>query len=419
MLYCQAEVFSPEPVARNAPVVDVGAATQTDRRQRAMRRVLYVNASGDTLGGAERCLLDVVTRIGEFGWRAHVALPFHGELEKELTRAHVPTYVTELGVLRSRQELRSPKLVWRLFCTLPAAFALAQHIRRAGIDLVHSNSSAVLAGALAARLTGRPHVWHVREILRGPSWRILRRAVLRFSTRIVCISSAVARNVTAGSADACRKVAIIHDGVDVDFLSPGVDAAGRRERCRVAMIARVNPWKGHELFLRAARLALFAEPTTEFFAVGGHIPVYDGLRRRLEALSLELAIDEALTRTGHLDRRALKEFLSDVDVLVLPSTMPEPGGLVVLEGMAMARAVIATAHGGPLDLIDDGIDGVLVAPNDPAGLAEAIVELVRDPDLRMSLGRRARAKVEASFSLPSHVAALAATYDELLGPSRA
>jgi glycosyltransferase involved in cell wall biosynthesis len=103
------------------------------------------------------------------------------------------------------------------------------------------------------------------------------------------------------------------------------------------------------------------------------------------------------------------------DVFVLASRQPEPFGLVVLEAMATGRPVIATAHGGPLDIIHDGRDGELVPPGDAAAMAKAILAFVADPDRRARVGALARARVSESFTAEQYVAGIDAVYREVLG----
>ena len=106
--------------------------------------------------------------------------------------------------------------------------------------------------------------------------------------------------------------------------------------------------------------------------------------------------------------------MAALDILVLPSTSPEPFGLVVLEAMASGKPVVATAHGGPLEIITDGACGRLVPPGDPAALAVAIEQLVGDPGLRTRWGVAARERAVAHFGFGPHVAAFEALYVGLL-----
>lgn len=378
----------------------------------ANKTILYVSSSGDLMGGAERCLVDLATGIEQYGWRPLVVVPFHGALADTLVTAGVPVQVSELGVFRSRREMRSPTLLIRLASMIPAIVRLAALIRRARVTIVHSNTSVVLAGAVAARLTGRPHIWHVREILSGPTWRFLRRIILTLSDRVVCISAAVADNVAPLGSPERARVVVIPDGIDLRHFSPATSPV-HADKCRVGMVARITPWKGHDVFLQAACIVAQRIPNAEFFLVGGHLPAYETLFARLFALRSELGLDHRVRFIDHVDRHAARDFLASLAVVVVPSTLPEPGGLVALEAMALGRPVVATRHGGPLDFITDGVNGRLVTPNDAPALADAIIALLQDAATRQALGVAARQTIEREYDLPRQMERLTMLYDAI------
>jgi glycosyltransferase involved in cell wall biosynthesis len=373
--------------------------------------VLFISSSGDLFGGAERCLVEVAPRILARGYAARVVVPFHGALEAALADRHVPTHTLNLGVPRSRRELRSPRLLWRMAAIPGATVRLARLMDRS-TSVVHSNTSIVIAGALAARIRRRPHVWHIREIPRGPAWRLLRPLILRLSQRVLCISAAVADNVAPVGSAARHRLTVVPDGVDVEFFRP--PAVAPTGPPRIAMVARINPWKGHAQFLEAASLLARGNPTAVFTIVGGVLPAYQPLYVDLLRMRSRLDLDTRLEFVPHLDRPALRDLLQSLAVLVLPSTSPEPGGLVALEAMACGVPVVATRQGGPLDIITDGVDGRLVPSGQPRAMASAIDDLLQDTTLRRRLGEAGRRRVETAYSLDAHVERLIQIYDDLL-----
>jgi glycosyltransferase involved in cell wall biosynthesis len=110
----------------------------------------------------------------------------------------------------------------------------------------------------------------------------------------------------------------------------------------------------------------------------------------------ELDLESAVRFTGDQDRTA--PFLAGADVVVHSSRTPEPFGLVVLEAMLAGRAVVAPAAGGPLEIVEPGVTGLLVPPGDASGLAAAILTLFRDPSLRLRMGAAGRARARGLFS---------------------
>lgn len=379
-------------------------------------RILYVNSSGD-FHGAERCLLNLTTRLERSEFRPLIVLPFRGQLFDELQRRSVDARILPLGVFRVRGELYPPRLFLRLAELLPAVTRLVEMIRHEDIALVHSNTSGVMAGAIAARISRIPHVWHVREIVTRPRifWWFMRRLIPRLSHRVICISRAVRQHLGSLHPADEGKIRVIFDGVDVNVPRSGESLTGAEgSGLTVGMIARVNPYKGHEMFIRAAHSVSQAVPSARFVVVGGHLPEYETLWRRLLQLRRDLGLDSALSFTGHQPPERIPEILASFDVFVLPTTDREGLGQVVLEAMAMARPVVATDVGGPCEVVVDGVTGYLVPPSDADRMAAAILRLLRDADLRSRMGRAGRARVEQFFSLDQHVSCIKAVYREVL-----
>lgn len=376
-------------------------------------RVMYVSSSGSMLGGAENALFDIVASDAVRDWEPIVVVPFEGELAASLRRAGAECHVVGIGVLRHRGELRSPIVVVRLLGALIGAGRLMKLIRKRDVRIVHSNTSTVIAGALAARLTRVPHVWHVREMLGGPAWSLLGRLIVRLSSRVVCISQTVASNLPdSGHKD---RVVVVPDGINVTTFSfkPHTATTGR-----VLMIARIHPHKGHELFVTAAASISASVESATFEIIGGCLPVYEPLQQHLVSLVERLGLQAKVRFSPHVERKEVGERIRSADVVVVPSTWLEPGGLVVLEAMAAGTSVVATRRGGPAEVITDGRDGLLVSHEDPADLANAVTRLLLDPALRERLVENARERVADNYTLALHIARLGDMYRSILGPTR-
>jgi glycosyltransferase involved in cell wall biosynthesis len=161
------------------------------------------------------------------------------------------------------------------------------------------------------------------------------------------------------------------------------------------VIGHLSPVKGHaDLIDAAARLA--RERRVKLFLIG------DGpLRPSLESRGASLGLGDGIVFTGV--RADVAPLLAMLDVVVVPSHT-EGMSNALLEAMAMGRAVIATAVDGNLDVVSDGVTGLLVPPRDPAALAAALVRLVDDPERARQMGRAARARIEEAFTLQAMVA---------------
>jgi len=158
----------------------------------------------------------------------------------------------------------------------------------------------------------------------------------------------------------------------------------------VACVARLEPEKDVHTLLRAMAEVISKAPEARCLVVG------DGSEAvRLKHFASDLGVSANVVFTGY--RQDVSSIVSAADVFVLPS-LAEPFGLVLVEAMALGKPVIATRVGGPLEIVEDGVTGLLVPPADPAAMAEAIRALLADPERRRAMGEAGRARFEAQFT---------------------
>jgi glycosyltransferase involved in cell wall biosynthesis len=185
------------------------------------------------------------------------------------------------------------------------------------------------------------------------------------------------------------------------------------------MVAIFAPWKGQDVFLRAAKMVIERAARTRFVLVGDDI--YDtaghgGRRTQLEQLARELGIAEAVRFTGFLDEGIAAAY-AGLDVMVHASTAPEPFGRTLIEAMAAGTAVIAANDGGVPEIIENEKHGLLTAPGNADALAAALLRLLSDRELRLRLSDQGRERVRSEFSEKAIGGKMMAVYDELLaGP---
>lgn len=352
--------------------------------------ILYVHSSADVYG-SDMILLYMVSHLDRDCYTPLVLLPTEGPLVGRLRRLGVEVLVRPLSIIR---RIYAPSFWFRFVASLyQSSRWMCDLIRERGIKLVHSNTSHVLNGALAARWAGVAHVWHVRE-MRGagsPVGRLLEWMLYTLSDRILVMSDAVRCAVFSPSRRDDPRIVVVPDGIEVSrfaFVEDGdkVRAELGIGRAPLAgVVGRIAGWKGHRLFLEAAARVHTQLPEARFLIVGDAVTSGDlRVQRELHRRVTRLGLQEAVIFTGV--REDIPQVMAALDVLVLPSLQPEPFGLVMLEAMAAGRPVIATNHGGPVEVIEDRVTGVLVPPTDPEPLAEALLMLFRDPDRARAMG---------------------------------
>jgi len=312
-------------------------------------RVLFVHGS-DEMYGSDLILLTIVRGLTDAGWKVRVVLPtdidYRGELSSQLESIGVPVDRMNLAVLR--RKYFSPGGALRLLATHFASTArLVRIIRSERIDVVHTHTINVLSGVAAARLTGKPHVWHISEIVTRPKLLIrwLTRRVSRGSTRIVAISRAVRDFVADGRESIRHSIDVIPNGMDPTPFG------GRTQRSRVraelglgdgivvGMVVRVGSWKGQEVLIDAAKIVVASNPGVRFLLVGG---VHDNQHQHFAALHARIEGSGLRDSVVVSDfRRDVADVLDAMDIFVLPSVQPEPFGMTVLEAMSARLPVIA------------------------------------------------------------------------------
>ncbi|WP_433561278.1 glycosyltransferase family 4 protein [Nocardia sp. CA-151230] len=265
--------------------------------------------------------------------------------------------------------------------------------------LVAGSTKAMLMGALAARRARVPLVWHVHDrVSRDYFGRVLA-LVIRVLGWVVARAVIANSRGTLASLYTWRRAAVVaYPGVE---FPPDNDTAAdesallREQRPReqrpagetiIAVVGRLAPWKGQDLFLRA--LADVKTLPREVFLVGGTFFDEEPYRAELEVHAT--ALDLPVTFTGHVDDP--ESYLRHADILVHCSVLPEPFGQVVVEGMRAGCAVIATRPGGPEEIVEPGVNGLLVTAGDRAELTRALDTLIADQELRVKLADAARVR---------------------------
>ncbi|GAA4750056.1 glycosyltransferase family 4 protein [Actinomycetospora chibensis] len=302
-------------------------------------------------------------------------------------------------------------LVKGFFALLRLGSALGSVTRRSAASvLVAESTKALVMGAVAARVARVPLVWQVRDRISAEYFgRALAPLVRVFGWAVSDAYIANSRS-TLSSLIRWRKPALVaYPGVEIDGGRPRPSQRSP-EKTVVVVVGRLTRWKGQDVFLRA--LAEVAVRPAHVYLVGGTFFGEEPFRDELQRLAGDLGLP--VTFTGHVDDPTY--YMRQADILVHCSVIAEPFGTVVVEGMNAGCAVIASQPGGPTEVVEPGVNGLLVDAGDRAQLTAALDQLIGDPDLRRRLSSAAPARA-AHFDVNDAARDVAGFLDALVATS--
>lgn len=403
---------------------DVGVSKAEPNTKRKKLRVLYFDHTA-VLSGGELALLEAVRNLDRAQTEPLVVLGEHGPLEQEL-QSECPLWVLELpSKLRNTRKDNltgmTGGVVGRMFLSIPYIFKLARLLRQIKPDIVHTNSlKADLLGGIAARMCGIRLVWHVRDRI-SPDY-LPRAAVTGFRWLIRLIPHYVVgcsqSVIDTLNLPAWKRRKVVYSGIDLEVYESMVPRTrhaaegGAADPVFIGLVGRIGRWKGQHTFLEAAAKVHRVYPQTRFLLYGSAMFGEGAYEKRLHAMVADLGLQDVFEFCGF--ERNIAGAIVNLDILVHASTTPEPFGQVIVQGMAAGKPVIASAGGGALEIIRHGVDGLLFTLGDAGALADAMIELLGNPQFASELARNGRERVRGCFTIQHTVHSLTSVFQELV-----
>ncbi len=234
----------------------------------------------------------------------------------------------------------------------------------------------------------------------------IRRLVNRHVGRVLAISDIMHR---ALALNGFHSLETVHNGIDPFAWPASEPTSSEAGSPLVVLPARLSAEKGTEALLDA--VALLPESDRPRILFAGDNPRY---QPALEAYAERLGLGDRIEVSGWVDQNRMVGIFRSADIVVTPSTYPDPFNLGNIEAMASARPVIASAFGGGPEIVRDGETGYVVDPNDTPLFARRLAALVADPDLRAAMGAAGRRRVLESFTLSRQAEAVMAAYERAI-----
>lgn len=375
------------------------------------------------MGGTEKHVRDLVARLDRSRFSPLVvATSEGGVLESDFARMGVPVHVLGYkGLTRRRGEATA-----RLRLALGFLRELVGILKEEKVAIVHAYLPAAnVIGALAGLLARTPRIVVSKRGLchykrERPILAVLEDAANLAAAAVMVNSEAVAAAVRRAELFCGDKIRLIYNGIDGAAFDPGLlprsssafpELSLPEDAARVLCVANLFPYKGHLDLVEAAARVVARCPRAHFLLAGRDSGAMTAVRARIATLRLD----------GHVHllgpRGDVPALLEAADIVVHPSH-EEGFPNVLLEAMAAARPVAATAVGGVPEAVVDGETGILVPPRDPERMAGAILALLSDPGRARAMGEAGRRRVKEKFFLEKTVREVEAMYEDLLSGGR-
>ncbi len=345
------------------------------------------------VGGVETGTIDLARYLVQKGHKA-VVISSGGRLVRELDKIGARHYTLPVG---KKSVVSVIKMIGRV-CDI---------IRNEDVDIVHVRSRVpALIAYVACKITNRvflttAHGYYKKHLLSK---------IMAWGRFVIVPSNMIARHMVAEFGVPHDRIRFIPRGVDLSrfkFRAPGTHQS---KGFTVGMVSRITPLKGHSFFIKAVSLLRKNIPGLKVMIVG--TAAKDKYMADLEMLTRRFGLTRIVEFLSARDDVSL--IMHQLDCLVSATITPEAFGRVIVEAQASGVAVVSTRVGGVVDIIEDEKNGLFCNAQDPQDMADKILKLYRDKDLRNKLVIDARKRVEENFGLDTMMTKTLSVYTEAL-----
>ncbi|MCS7151855.1 MAG: glycosyltransferase [Endomicrobia bacterium] len=343
-------------------------------------KILYIDEPLDPPGGGQVSLLTLLKNLDVEKFKFLVVLSRDGIFKSILEKNKIPVVVATI-----------PKLIFIISDYNP--------------DLLHINSACTkytFISALAGKIFGKKIIWHNRVVETSP---FKEKLISLLVNKIIVTSDAVMTKFKYTK----NKIVKLYNPVDIENIRFNIDSDKLKRNLDInegakviGVFSRLEKWKGHEILFNA--FSKLQDKNIYLLICGTGKE-----EKNLKKLALELGIKDNVRFCGYIEN--VYDYMNICDVIVNPSVEPEPFGRTIIEGMVLGKTIIATNLGGPREIIQHMVDGILVEPN-PFDLINALKLVLYDDDLRLRISKNAKLKSEI-FCVKNYVTKIIELYRSL------
>lgn len=364
------------------------------------------------MGGGEISFLALIRSLDRRAWEPIAIVPKRGEISETLAREGIESQIAPAPPLRE---------------VVPPLFALLKLIsilKESRSSLIHANGSrACFYSVLAGKLLGIPVIWHVRETIRDHY--LYERFLLSLSKQVICASESIRGKRFGGFPDRlCKKIRVIYNGVDTALFQRNISSGkafrddldiNNEDTILFGMVANFIPLKGQDLILRALVRMKQIRPDLKIKILFTGRVIDTSFHQMLHVFAADHKLNEDVMFLDYSKR--VVDVLSALDVFLLPSER-EGFSRSLIEAMSVGLPVIASRLSEIEEAAEDNKTGILVPHGDIEGLAEAMIRLAKDPELRSRMGELGRETVLQRFGQDIHTQHIHGLYSEIINSGR-
>ncbi|MBT3171936.1 MAG: glycosyltransferase family 4 protein [Rhodospirillaceae bacterium] len=383
------------------------------------KRHLVANVLVDgRIGGPQRRIVQVGTLLREMGWDTLAVFPPMGDALPEYLAEHGFRFA-QLSLSRLRRRYKIIGILRYCFRFPIEVWALIRLFRRHKVDLVHANSLFAFQAVVAARLSGRPVVWHFNDM-----------ALPRFLCTLVSATLAAWATLRAYSSRQVllyhrdrntNKTALLYPPVDLEKFAPEKllsadcsqwpELTQRDNEVILLAVGNVNPLKGYDDLVEALAGLQNLDTPWRMVVVGAILDTAEDYYRALKARIKAHGMEERFHCIGAVDD--VPAALSGCDIFVM-SSQSESGPMVLLEAMAAGKPPVASDVGLVSEVIENDVTGLIVPPRDSTALAVALKKMISDAAFREAVSGRTRAAITHQYTVAGAAKAHHRMYSRML-----
>lgn len=387
-----------------------------------MKSILFIHQSAE-LYGSDKTILMFISSLDKNKYLPIVILPFDGPLKREFEKNNIKVVIAP--VLKLYRKMFTPKGVVQFLKEYKEGLKTLKDLHdKYKFDIVYSHTLASLIGIVFAKKFKIKHLWHVQEIIAKP---VLFNKGFKKLLSLKCNDIAVYDSKTTmefwikDNPFLAKRSEFVCNGLDVSQKpEPNLESIQqiRNEFFKVqpdelviALVGRINSWKGQPLLLDAFQSIAKKYKNVKLVFIGSAPPNQEFFEINLNAKIIDYKLQDRVLIIPFQEN--IWQFWDAIDIAVVPSTEPEPFGMVAIEAMLSKKPVIAANHGGLTETVVHNHNGLHFEPNNAKALAEGLEVLLQDENKRKQFGENGYSRTIEHFSLEKHVEKFERIFEKL------